>query len=502
MSLLGIDVGTSGCKAVLFTETGEQIAAAYEEYDVQSPQPGWAELNSGHVWAQVKRTICKACAEARHDPPRALAVSSLGEAVVPVTRNRQILGPSLLNFDRRGIEFLPALRASILETTLYQVNGNTIGNHYSLTKLRWIKAHQPNLYHQADFFLHWGALVSFMLGAEPLVDYTLANRTLLFDLERATWSESLLEWAQVDREKLPPAIASGAAIGRVEPAIAAELGLPGGTLIVSGGHDQGCNALGCGVIEPGQAFYGMGTYLCMVPVFAHRPEAAKMIAQGLNTEHHVIPGLYVSFIYNQGGALVKWFRDTFAAAERQQAAAAGIDPYPALFAEIPAGPSRVLALPHFTATGPPRFIANSAGVLAGLRLGTTRGEILKGLIDSATFYLRQCFEGLPEEIVVSGFRAAGGGSKADAWMQASADIFGRPFMRPQVSEAGALGAAILAGIGSGVFKSFAEGVTAMVKPGRLFEPDPAMQARYFERFEKYRRLEPLLEDYLKDWDEA
>lgn len=502
MSLLGIDVGTSGCKAILFTETGEQIAAAYEEYDVQSPQSGWAELDSGHVWTQVKRTIRKACAEARHDPPRALAVSSLGEAVVPVSRDRQILGPSLLNFDRRGEEFLPGLRASLPQATLYQVNGNTIGNHYSLTKLRWIKAHQPDLYRQADLFLHWGSFVSFMLGAQPRLDYTLANRTLLFDLERAAWSESLLEWGQVEQEKLPILVPSGTVIGKVMPTVAIELGLPVGTLIVSGGHDQGCNALGCGVIEPGQAFYGMGTYLCMVPVFARRPPAAQMISQGLNTEHHVIPGLYVSFIYNQGGALVKWFRDTFAAAERQQAAAAGTDPYPALFAEIPPGPSRVLALPHFTATGPPRFIANSAGVLAGLRLGTTRGEILKGLIDSATFYLRECFEGLPEGIAVSGFRAAGGGSKADAWMQASADIFGRPFMRPQVNEAGALGAAILAGVGSGVFASFAEGAAAMVKPGRVFEPDPVMQARYSERFEKYRRLAPLLEDYLEGWEEA
>ncbi len=497
MSLLGIDVGTSGCKAAVFSEDRRLLASAYEEYDFQHPQPGWAELDTQQVWNQIKRTIHAAANGAAHDPIKALCVSSLGEAVVPVTSDRRILGPSLLNFDVRGVEYLATLRAQLDDARLYSINGNTLGNHYSLTKLLWRKDHQPDLYQQADRFLHWSGFVSFMLGAEAAVDYSLANRSLLFDLERRDWSDELLGLVQLDRDKLPPTVPSGAMIGAVAPPIAAELGLPAHIPIVSGAHDQCCNGVGCGVIEPGRAMYGMGTYICLMPVFDRRLESTAMIAQGLNTEHHAVPGQFVSFIYNQGGALVKWFRDTFAAAERQQAAATGADIYTALIAEMPPAPSRIMVLPHFTATGPPYFIDASCGVITGLHLDTARGEILKGLIEATTFYLRECFEALPDGIAISDFRAAGGGSKSDAWLQICADILGRPFIRPQINEAGALGAAIMAGAGSGVFASLREGVETMVKLERTFEPNPLMQRRYDERFEKYRKLWPLLQDYVR-----
>lgn len=498
MSLLGIDIGTSGCKAAVFAEDGRLLGLAYEEYDYQRPQPGWAELDTPAVWAAIQRTIRKAAASATGDPPRALCVSSLGESVVPVTRGRRPLGPSLLNFDVRGAEYLPELRRRLPDERLYRLNGNTLGEPYTLPKLMWLKAHQPDLYAQADYWLHWSGFVAFMLGAEARVDYSLANRSLLFDLDRAGWSDELLALGGLEREKLPPPVPAGTVIGQLSSHMAQALGLPGGIPIVSGGHDQNCNGVGCGVIEPGKAMYGMGTYICMMPVFASRPPVEQMIAQGLNTEHHVAPGQFVSFIYNQGGALVKWFRDTFAAAERRLAAP-GSDLYAALMAEMPPGPSRVMALPHFTITGPPRFIADSSGVIAGLKLETSRGEILKGLIEATTFYLRECFENLPQAgIEICDFRAVGGGSKSDAWVQTCADILGRPFVRPRISEAGVLGAAILAGAGCGAFASLAEGVAAMVQLERTFIPNPATQRRYDERFEKYRRLGPLLQAYLHD----
>ena len=498
MSLLGIDVGTSGCKAAVFSEDGRQLGLAYEEYDYRRPRPGWAELDTFQVWQQIKQTITKVAASIGADPIRALCVSSLGEAVVPVTADRRILGPSLLNFDSRGSEYLDGLNTLLPPEWLYRINGNTPGNHFSLTKLIWLKQHQPDLYRQTGFFLHWSGFVTFMLGAKACVDYSLANRTLLFDLEKVDWSDEILERTKLDREKLPPTLPSGTVIGAVDREIALELSLPAGIPIVSGGHDQCCNGVGCGVIAPGQAMYGMGTYLCMMPVFEQRPEAAAMIARGLNTEHHAVPGQYVSFVYNQGGALVKWFRDTFASLDRQQAKARGQDVYDLLLAEMPASPSRVMVLPHFTATGPPQFIADSCGLIAGVKLETTRGEILKGLIEATTYYLRDSFETLPETgIQITDFRAVGGGSKSDLWTQICADILGRTFMRPKTMEAGALGAAILAGTGAGVFRSLEEGVKSMVHLDRTFIPDPSKRRRYDERFGQYKRLWPLLGDYLR-----
>jgi xylulokinase len=497
MSLLGIDIGTSGCKAVIFSEDGRALASAYEEYDYRQPHPGWAELDTLAVWAQIQRIIRAAVGGAIHDPIKALCISSLGEAVVPVTADRQILGPSLLNFDSRGAEYIPLLRERMSDTRLHALNGNTLGNPYTLPKLLWLRQNQPDLYRRADWFLHWSGFVSFMLGAEPVVDYSLANRTLLFDLAHHNWSDELLDWAQFDRAKLPPTIASGTVIGAVARTIADDLGLPAGIPIVSGGHDQCCNGVGCGVIQPGQAMYGMGTYICVMPVFGERPPSDAMKAQGFCTEHHAVSGRFVSFLYNQGGALVKWFRDTFAAAERKQAAADGTDIYAALMAEMPAEPSRVMALPHFTATGPPEFIADSSGVMTGLHLDTSRGEILKGLLEATTFYLRACIEALPEGVAIADFRAAGGGSKSPAWLQICADILGRPVMQPTVNEAGTLGAAILAGVGSGIFPTIQAGVDAMVQPARQFHPQPTFQSRYDDRFAQYQQLWPLMKNFLK-----
>ena len=314
-----------------------------------------------------------------------------------------------------------------------------------------------------------------MLGAEPVVDYSLANRTLLFDVDRANLVGRV---AGVGRDWIAPSCralllrepSSAQCLGRV----ADELGLPANVAIVTGAHDQCANAVGCGVIQPGRAVYGMGTFICVTPVFERRREPGVMIERGLNTEHHAVPGQYVSFIYNQGGSLLKWFRDTFAAAERNAPPRRAATFMPTLISEIPAGPSRVMVLPHFTVTGPPQFIADSCGVIAGLQLETSRGDILKGILEGITFYLRECLESLPATgIEITDFRAVGGGSKSDAWIQICADIMGRPFVRPKITEAGVLGAAIIAGTGSGIFPSLEAGVEAMVQLDRTLRARPA-----------------------------
>ena len=499
MSLLGIDVGTTGCKAASFSLDGRLLASAYQEYDVQRPKPGWAELDAAGVWENVKKTIRQVVSQSASDPIEALSVSSLGEATVPVTRDRQILGPSLLNFDARGEEYLAALKGVLDDNSLYQINGNTLGNHYSLSKLKWVQEHQPELYEQTHKFLLWGSFISFMLGAEPVVDYSLANRTLLFDLEREEWSDELLALAGIDRHKLPGTAPSGTVIGTVAKPIAHELGLTPNVSIVTGAHDQCANAVGCGVIQEGRAVYGMGTYICVTPVFRELREPKVMVQRGLNTEHHANPGQYVCFIYNQGGAILKWFRDTFASVEHQQAKKTGRDVYADLISEIPSAVSSVIALPHFSPTGPPEFVSDSCGVLAGLRLETSRGDILKGILEGTTFNLRECIDSLPPTgIEIVDFRAVGGGSKSDAWIQLCADIMGRPFVRPKVTEAGALGAAIIAGVGNGSFDSFEAGVEAMVKLDKAFEPNRDQHRRYESRFQQYRRLWPLMRTYLRD----
>jgi len=500
MSLMGIDVGTSGVKAVVFTNKGYQIASAYKEYDFVRPAPGRAELDAVDVWAKARQVIKRCASESINDPIKAISFSSMGEAIVPVTSERRILGPSLNpNFDLRGEGYLPDLAAALDSSRLYDINGNTLGYNYSLVSLKWIKEHQPQIYEKADYFLLWGSFIPYMLGAEARVDYSLANRTLLFDLEQEDWSDELLAWAGLDRDKLAKTIPSGREIGRVSAHIAEDLGLPTGAILVSGAHDQCATALGCGVIEEGLATFGMGTFFNISPVFYTRRDTGLMLERGINTEHSAVPGLYISFLYNLGGALVKWYRDTFAAIEHDMVRESGGEIYADLFAEMPSDPSSVLVLPHFGPTGPPDFISDSRGVVIGLQLDTQRGDILKGIVEGVAFYLKEVVDTLPPTgISINEYRATGGGSRSDAWLQVVTDIMGLPVVRPVVTEAGALGAAILAGVGSGRFSTIQEGVRAMVSLEQTFVPDPERHQRYQQRYNKYKDLWPMLQDYLQD----
>jgi xylulokinase len=498
MSFLGIDVGTTGCKASVFSREGESLAFAYDEYEMVRPKPGWLELDPVDVWARVRRTVARAVRDAAQDPVTALAVSSMGEAMVPVSRDRRILGNSLLLIDSRGEEYLPLLSSRLGAEKIYRINGNIMGIQFSLPKLMWIRDNTPRVYEGAWKFLLWSGFVSFMLGAQPTVDYSLANRTLLFDVDACAWSAEIAGVAGIDLGKLPDPVPAGTRIGTVSGPVAEELGLAKGTSIVAGAHDQCANALGCGVTEPGIGMSGMGSYLSIVPVFTGRKPPEVMMRWGLNTEHHAAPGRFVSFIFNQGGLLLKWYRDTFARADKEAADKAGRDVYADLISEVPAGPSRLLVLPHFTVTGPPEFVTDSSGVIVGLKVDTTRGEILKGIMEGAVFYHKTVVDSVAEAgITLRELRAVGGGSRSDEWLRISADILGMPMVRTKVSEAGSLGVAILAGVGTGAFSSVEDGVKAMVRLGERFEPDAARQRQYAERFLKYRALWPLMKDYLR-----
>lgn len=491
MSLMGIDVGTTGCKAVVFDEAGKTLALEYREYDVVRPRPRTAELDAAAVWEEIKTVIRGALREsgaARN--LQAISVASMGENLVPVSRDRRILGPSILNVDHRGEEYLTALRSGCADDRLYRINGNTWGNQYSLPKLMWIREHEPGLYEETYKFLHWAGFVTYMLGSEPCIDFSLANRSLLFDLDAEDWSDELLSLGGIDREKLPVTLASGTRIGRVEGRIAEELGIPAGVPLVNGAHDQCANALGCGVTEAGMAMYGMGTFPTIVPVFDRRPDQSFMVGAGLNTEHHAVPGRYVSFIFHMGGSAIKWYRDTFAAEEHRQAQERGENVYDRLFREMPSEPSRVLVLPRFAPMGPPDFEDIPNASMTGLSLETKRGEILKGIVEGNTLAHSIVVESLPEAgMDISEYTVAGGGSRSDESVQIAADILGRPMVRSNVLEAGAYGAALLAGIGIGVYGSFSEAAgTARSVSGQVFEPHAQRHRQYRDKLAAYREL--------------
>jgi xylulokinase len=488
MSILGIDLGTTGCKSAAFSKEGRCLGQAYREYCAIHPQAGRVELDSREVWGKVRQVIQEVAAQTRRDPITALCTSSFGEAFVPVSRSGEILGSSILCTDLRGTEYSDALARDIGQEAFYKINPNILGPEYSLPKLLWLRDHEPELFGQADYFLFWADLVPFLLGCEPVAANSLANRSLLLDIARNDWSDELLSWSGMERKKLGRVVSGGTLIGTVSGRVAAEIGLPAGVRVVAGGHDQCCNALGAGCTEPAQAVCGIGTFECITPTYGEIREPLRMLSLGLNMEHHVVPGLYVSFLYHQAGILVKWFRDTFAAAD---AAPDGTDIYSLLNREMPEAPTNLLVLPHFDPPMWPLHIADTSGVIMGLKTDTTRGEILKAIMECETFYFVDSLLALEKlGVETREFMATGGGARSDAWLQIKADIFGVPFIRPRISEGSLLGAAMLAGIATGVYGSAAEAAGVFVKPERRFEPDSSRHTIYGEKLKLYRELSP------------
>jgi xylulokinase len=484
MSLLGIDIGTGGVKAGTFTVDAQCLATAYREYAMRAPQPGWVCLDAREVWQKTREVIAEVAASAGSDPITAMCVSSLGEAVVNLSGDGEIMDLSILSCDPRGEEMVQQLREQMEVASLYRINPNPLMVGYSLPKLDWIRRHQPDLFEATATFVLFDGLVGTLLGCEPFVSHSAANRTLLFDIHAEDWSPQLLALADIPPEKLPRILPAGSVAGIVRDEHADALGLPKGVKVVVGGHDQCLNALGAGAIAPGQAVVGLGTYECITPVYDHIPGPEAMLPVGLNVEHHVLPDRYVSFLYNQGGVLVRWFRDTFAADIANHP-----DVYGKLMAEIPAEPGHLLVLPYFTTTGPPDFLTNATGVISGLRLETTRGDILRAILESTSYYFCGPLKGLREAgIELTELRASGGGARSDAWLQIKADIYGLPVRRLRMTEAGLAGAAMLAGLGTDLYHTAEQACEVFVEIGECFEPDPSLRTYYDTRIARYQDL--------------
>jgi xylulokinase len=496
---MGIDIGTTGCKVVVYALNGKVLSHAYTEYDIEYSGSGFAELDAFSIWPKIRAIIHKAASEVfQSDPVDALSTSSLGEAVVPVSKDRRILGPSILMNDPRGNEFTEVLRRNLSDLDCFRITGNAVGAQFGFTKLVWLKSNKPDLYDRTYKFLNWGSFVAFMLGAEPRVDYSLANRSLLFDITACDWSDRLIGIVGLDREKLPACEPAGSIIGTVPASIAQELCLAKDAFVVNGGHDQCVNALGCGVVEPGEAMYDMGTFPTIMPIHSEPPSPHRMVNFGLNLEHHVVPNFFISLIYHMGGSLIKWYRDTFAQAESRQVD----DIYSKLFSEVPDVIAPLFVLPNFSPMGPPDFISDSCGVILGLRNFSKRADILKSIVESNNLALKVSVENLASiGVGIDSYRAVGGMAKSDVVLQISADILNAAIERTNISETGTFGAAILAGSACGYFESPSKAAKDLVVVQKVFCQDYERARQYQVFFDFYKHFYRKLTDLTVEWND-
>lgn len=493
MSWLGLDIGSTGCKAVAFAGSGRELAAAYREYPVLSPREGWAEIDSRRVMrlcCEVVRETAQACGR---DRVRGLGISSQGEAFTPVGPRGEILGNAMLSFDTRAAEIAGAWSRAFGRERLYRITGHTAHPMFSLFKLLWLKRHQPRIWARSRRFHCFEDLMHLKLGVEPAMSWPMAGRTMLFDVMKHGWSDRVLRAAGVRRERLPRTLASGSRVGTIPADRARMLGLPAGVVVAAGGHDQTCAALGVGITSPGKAMYATGTTECICPAFSRPRFSGELFRSNLCTYDYTVKGMYTTVAFSlTGGNILKWFRDEWGQREVAEAVRRKVSPYELILETVAPEPTRLMVLPYFTPSGTPYFDTRVAGAILGLRLTTTRAQVLRALLEGVAFEIRLNIEILER----SGIRlrelfASGGGARSRAWTQLKADVIGKPITTVPVSETGCLGAAMLARAAV-TGASLPALVRRMTRKGKVVRPDPKRAAHYRKRFAAYRELYPAL----------
>ncbi len=498
MSMLGLDIGTTGVKAVAFSEEGTLLASAYREYDLKSPRPGHLELDASDVLDAIRAVTGEVGAATRSDPIESLATSTLGEAAVPVDRERRPVAGAIIGFDARGDEEMRGFAERISNRDVFDITGHGINSYHTLFKMMWRRDRDPDAFARTDKFLCFGDFTQASMGLDPHMDYAIAARTLAFDIHRLDWSDRILDAAEISRTLLPPPVAPGDPVGELGRKAAEEFGLPAGAVVAGGLHDQPAGILGAG-IQPGESMLAIGTVICLGVRLERVPAAEVMAENNLCFYPTVGDRQYVSIAWNfTGGSLLKWYRDHLAGPELAEAEARGVDPYEPITSGLPEDPTGLLVLPHFSTTGTPWLDPRTLGAIFGLRLTTSRKEIVKGILEGILYEIRLNSELYSAAGVDIGlYKAIGGAAKSAAWMQIAADILNRPIAITNVREGAALGAALLGARATGRLKETSDLdaiVSRAAKVQRVIEPRREHAKRYDERFAIYRDLYPKTND--------
>ena len=494
MSLVGLDIGTTGCKAIVFSTDGQILGQAAREYSILTPQPLWAEQDAELVWQLAWESLKEAIAQVTDDPPVAMALSCQGEAVIPVDSEGNALRHAILGMDTRTGAENDWLVDQFGAENLFNRTGMPSNTVNTLPKLLWLQRNQPDLWQSAHQFLLYEDFFIRRLSGQATISHCLASRTQMYDLIAGTWADDLLAECNIEPERLAPLADANGGASKRRPELAEKLGLNSEVLLVSGGHDQACAALGSGVTKTGLAMVSSGTAE-VVEVAMPTPALDKALRQGdISVYRHVVPGLYLAMTLNHSGGLsLRWYRDTLGKWELEQAGKTGQDAYDLLLADAPSGPTNLLFLPHFSGSGTPNWDNSSKGAILGLTFTATQSTLAKALIEGLTFELRHNLDLLRSVgVTINELHAVGGGTKSNLWLQLKADICQVPLRIPQVTEAACLGAALLAGVGAGVYSSFEAAVSQTVHFDRRIEPDAESVSAYDPRYQLYRQMYPTL----------
>ena len=467
--LVGLDVGTTGVKALALSPEGDVLARAEESYGLSTPHPGWAEQDPEDWWRASERALA-----ALGGQPTAIGLSGQMHGLVVLDDHDRPLRPAILWNDQRTEAECAQIEERVGLARLIELTGNRALTGFTAPKLLWLRRHEPTTYAQVAHVLLPKDYVRLRLTGEHAIDVADASGTLLFDVAQRRWSREMLDALELDPAWLPRALESPEVSGETAT------GIP----VAAGAGDQAAAALGVGVDRPGPVSVVLGTsgvVFAALPAFAADPEAR------VHAFCHAVPnGWHAMGVMLSAAGSLRWLRDALGSGR----------PYEELTAAAEAWPPAtdgLTFLPYLTGERTPHADAHARAAFAGLALRHDQGALVRAVLEGVAYGLRDSLELLRElGVDAQAGHASGGGARSDLWLRILASVLGLPIRRAATDEGSAYGAALLAGVAAGVFRDVHEAVATCVRLLEPIEPDPDWRAVYERGYHRFRLLYPAL----------
>jgi xylulokinase len=481
-TLIGVDVGTSGTRALAVTTDGELVAEANRPHELLTPRPGWSEQDPGEWWDAAQAALAEVAAAAEDVVGLGLTGQMHGSVFLDAAG--EVIRPALLWNDQRTAAECVEITERVGAERLLEIAGNPALTGFQAPKVLWLARHEPDAYARVASVLLPKDYVRLRLTGEQATDASDAAGTLLLDVRARDWSPAILDALAIPREWMPAVHEGPEVTGTLRDDLAAELGLPRGLPVAAGGGDNAAAAVGVGVVREGSLSSSIGT---SGVIFSHRDAFAPDPSGRVHAFCHAVPGAWhlMSVTLSAGGSL-SWWRDQL-----------GGD-FDALVAEAEAvepGAEGLVFLPYLTGERTPHLDPDARGGFVGLTVRHGRGHLTRAVMEGVAFSMRDGLEimrdlGTPDDDV----RAVGGGARSPLWLQLQADVYGRPIRRTVIDEGPAYGAALLAGVAAGAFADVGAAAARVRLREEVTEPDPERARRYAELYGVYASLYPALRD--------
>ncbi|OYT70315.1 MAG: xylulokinase [Armatimonadetes bacterium CP1_7O] len=489
MYLLGIDIGTSGVKALLIDRSGKVVASASESYPLFTPQPLWAEQEPDDWW----HATCKVARRVLGDSGIAaseiqgVGLSGQMHGSVFLDENGESIRPALLWCDQRTAAECAWITERIGERKVLETTLNPVLTGFQAGKIIWLRRHEPKHYARVKQVLLPKDFIRYRLTGESATEVSDASGTALFDVPRRDWAYEMLEALELPRAWFPKVYESPEITGRITAQAAQATGLAEGTPVVGGAGDQAAGAVGVGVVQVGRAAVSVGT---SGVVFAHLDTPQVDAQYRTHTFCHAVPGAWhVMGVMLMAGGALQWYRETFTLAT-------DFDTLLEEAERVAAGAENLLFAPYLSGERTPYPDPQARGAFVGLTMAHTRAHCTRAVLEGVAFGLRDSLEILKAMgVPLQELRLTGGGAKSAVWRRILASVFGQPVHSLQAEEGPAYGAALLAGVGTGVWQSVPEACAATVQIAAQTEPTPEHVAVYEALYARYRRLYPALREF-------